>query len=162
MSSVNNNLGSKTTASARGRANRPTLMIIDDDDIDVRVIKRALVNQGIDSPVRVARDGIEALETLRRECSEKPPWPWVLLLDINMPRLNGHEFLEQLRKDPLLCDCVVFCLTTSSREQDIRQAYANKVAGYIVKSEAGIQLAHLGEMLRSYLGCVQFHQNETV
>ena len=135
---------------------QPGIMIVDDDDIDIRVIRRALKNQGIDNVSLIAHDGVEALEMLRANVGSNGVGPWILLVDINMPRLNGHEFLERLRADEALGDSIVFMLTTSDRDQDKQRAYAQHVAGYIVKSEAGSNFAGLADMLRGFLACVQF------
>lgn len=139
---------------------QPGIMIVDDDDIDIRVIRRALKKQGIDNVSLVANDGIEALEMLRANAGGNGVGPWILLVDINMPRLNGHEFLERLRADEELKDSIVFMLTTSDRDQDKQRAYAQNVAGYIVKSDAGSNFAGLADMLRGFLSCVQFRHRD--
>ena len=137
---------------------QPTIMIIDDDDIDVRVLRRALKKQGVTDNVKVAHDGLEALDLLREGTPRQSLWPWILLVDINMPRMNGHEFLDRMRAETGLRECIVYMLTTSDRQQDIELAYANHVAGYIVKSEAGINFENLVKLLRNYFNCVQFHR----
>ncbi len=110
-------------------------LIIDDDHVSVLAIKRALKKLKIINPVQVARDGREALEMLRGEFGDghRLP-PYLVTLDLNMPRMNGIEFLQEIRKDPELADTVVFILTTSDDERDKLSAYDNHVAGYIVKS----------------------------
>jgi CheY-like chemotaxis protein len=77
-----------------------------------------------------ARDGREALELLR---TGAVPAPYIILLDLNMPRMNGLEFLQTLRTDPLLTHAVVFVLTTSKSDEDLVAAYRNHVAGYVFK-----------------------------
>ena len=78
-----------------------------------------------------------------------------MLLDLNLPRLGGMDFLREVRADPLLNDTVVFVLTTSADERDCRRAYEEHVAGYMVKSEVGPQLTRMVEMLRPYLAVVR-------
>lgn len=112
-----------------------TFVVVEDDDVDVMVLKQSFKRLQIGNPVVVARDGVEALEVLRGTDDQDPlEKPYVVLLDLNMPRMNGIEFLTEIRKDPDLADTVVFILTTSDDERDKLSAYDNHVAGYIVKS----------------------------
>lgn len=139
---------------------QPGIMIVDDDDIDIRVIRRALKKRGIDKVPLIAHDGVEALEMLRANSGGDGAAPWILLVDINMPRLNGHEFIEELRTDDDLGDSIVFMLTTSDRDQDKQRAYAQNVAGYIVKSDAGPNFTDLTDKLRGFLSRGQFRQQD--
>lgn len=107
-----------------------TLLIVDDDDIDAIALERALRKLRLLNTVLRAHDGREALDLLR---SGAVPTPYIILLDINMPRMNGLEFLQVLRTDPLLTHAVVFVLTTSKSDEDLVAAYRNHVAGYVFK-----------------------------
>lgn len=107
-----------------------SLLIVDDDDIDTTALRRALHKLKLLNPLYRAKDGMEALEILR---NGQVPSPYVILLDINMPRMNGIEFLEILRADPQLTHAVVFVLTTSKSDEDILAAYREHVAGYLLK-----------------------------
>ena len=107
-----------------------TLLIVDDDDIDAIALERALRKLRLLNTVLRARDGREALELLR---TGDVPAPYIILLDLNMPRMNGLEFLQTLRTDPLLTHAVVFVLTTSKSDEDLVAAYRNHVAGYVLK-----------------------------
>ncbi|MFK7958122.1 MAG: response regulator [Lysobacterales bacterium] len=112
-------------------------LLVEDDDIDVRVMERGFRQQGVNHPIVRAKDGQEALDLLRGVDGKSPPdWPYIVLLDINMPRMNGLEFLEEIRSDPDLCRTIVFVLTTSDDDKDIVAAYSNFVAGYLVKTES--------------------------
>lgn len=114
-----------------------TFLLVEDDEVDVKVIERTLRALQICNPLLVARDGREALEHLRGENGrEKLASPFLILLDLNMPRMNGLEFLAELRSDPELNRSVVFVFTTSEDERDRLSAYEKHVAGYIVKSNA--------------------------
>src|SRR5262245_51307704 len=94
-------------------------LIVDDDQVDVQAIQRGLQKQRIANPVHVARDGVEALQMLRGEGGvANVPRPYLILLDLHMPRMDGLQFLRELRKDPELTDSVVFVLTTSATEED--------------------------------------------
>lgn len=107
------------------------ILLVEDDEVDVMTVKRAFKNNHIMNPLFVAGDGIEALEKLRS--SEVPKGRRLVLLDLNMPRMNGIEFLEELRKDPELAATPVVVLTTSNDDQDKVQAYNMNVAGYLLK-----------------------------
>ena len=111
------------------------LLHVEDNKLDAMALRRAFGKLGIGLPVSWARDGIEALEKLREGITQPiPACPQtVILLDINMPRMNGHEFLSELRGDPTLRQTPVFVLTTSDQPSDVRKAYDYNVAGYIVK-----------------------------
>lgn len=113
-----------------------SLLLIEDDEIDIAAVRRALAVLKIANPLHIARDGIEALEILRGENGkEKLPKPYIIVLDLNMPRMDGMEFLEEIRSDEELNDSIVFVMTTSRDEADRRATYSKHVAGYIVKED---------------------------
>ena len=95
-----------------------TLLLVEDDAIDAEAIQRAFRQHRIANPFVVVRDGVEALAALRGESEVEVPHPYVVLLDVNMPRMNGIEFLDAVRADPALSRTIVFVLTTSDREED--------------------------------------------
>lgn len=107
-----------------------SILLVEDDEIDVMNVKRAFKKTAINNPLFVASNGIEALNVLR---SGKINLPYVVLLDLNMPKMNGIEFLTELRKDEMLSNAMVFVMTTSNEESDKKHAYKLNVAGYIVK-----------------------------
>lgn len=133
-----------------------TFLLVEDDDVDVMYIQRTFRQLGIANQLVVANDGIEALEMLRGANGYDPILkPFIILLDLNMPRMNGIEFLTELRKDPEIKHSVVFVLTTSDDEQDKFDTYEHHVAGYIVKSEAGQSFQSALEMLDRYWRVVE-------
>jgi CheY-like chemotaxis protein len=107
------------------------ILLVEDDDVDVMNVRRAFRKNNVTNPLYVASDGIEALEKLRS--GEIPKERRLILLDLNMPRMNGIEFLRELRKDRDLCSTTVVVLTTSKDEHDVFNAYDLNVAGYLVK-----------------------------
>jgi CheY-like chemotaxis protein len=110
------------------------ILLVDDDDIDVMNVQRAFKKNNIMNPLFIARDGLEALQILRDEGPNGiPKERRLILLDLNMPRMNGMEFLRELRDDPTLHNSTVIVLTTSDDERDKVEAYNLNVAGYIVK-----------------------------
>ncbi|MBC7541582.1 MAG: response regulator [Candidatus Sericytochromatia bacterium] len=134
-----------------------TILLVDDNEIDREAVRRAFARQKIANPIIEAEDGIEALRILRGQAhSPRPPRPLLILLDINMPRMNGVEFLRELRGDDLLRDCIVFVLTTSNSEEDIMAAYDFNVAGYLVKNDVGNGFVKLIDLLDSFWRIVEF------
>jgi CheY-like chemotaxis protein len=127
-----------------------TVLLVEDDDVDAERVERAFRKMGIVHPIRRARDGIEALEILRGESGEPLSRPYIVLLDLKMPRMGGLQFLGCLREDPAIADTVVFVLTTSRNESDRCRAYLRNVAGYIVKSRTSGDFVDVASMLESY------------
>lgn len=126
------------------------ILLVEDDEVDARAVERAFRKQKIGNPITVACDGVEALEFLRGQNGKSLPRPYIILLDLNMPRMNGIEFLKELRDDENLRTSVVFVLTTSNDDRDKTAAYEQVVAGYIVKSEAGKDFLELVQMLERF------------
>jgi CheY-like chemotaxis protein len=107
------------------------ILLVEDDEVDVMNVKRAFAKNHISNPLFVAGNGVEALERLRD--GTVPRDRRIVLLDLNMPKMNGIEFLRELRKDPALRATPVIVLTTSSADKDKVDAYDLNVAGYLVK-----------------------------
>ena len=107
------------------------ILLVEDDEVDVMNVRRAFERNNVSNPLYVAGNGIEALEMLRdgRVPSERR----LILLDLNMPKMNGIEFLQSLRADPELSNAPVVVLTTSNDDQDKIDAYNLNVAGYLLK-----------------------------
>jgi CheY-like chemotaxis protein len=105
-------------------------LLIEDDSIDAMAIKRALVHTGEDVQLIHLDNGEEGLTYLRGEGNEMP---FMIMLDLNMPRMNGLEFLEEIKKDQTLCRIPVVVLTTSTESCDIDETFSHSVAGYMVK-----------------------------
>lgn len=112
------------------------VLLVEDDEVDVMNVQRAFRRNRIDNPLYVANDGLTALSMLRGNDYEPPLVPEyrrLVLLDINMPKMNGLEFLQALRQDESLKSTPVVVLTTSDADQDRLEAYRLNVAGYILK-----------------------------
>ena len=110
------------------------ILLVDDDAVDVMNVQRAFKRNNILNPLYVANDGLEALALLRGEGSVAiPSERRLILLDLNMPRMNGLEFLRDLREDPDLRALTVVVLTTSCDERDKSEAYNLNVACYILQ-----------------------------
>ena len=132
------------------------ILLVEDDEVDVMAIKRAFRELKIANPITEAKDGIEAFEILRGVNGYVPiPRPLIILLDLNMPRMGGMEFLDELRKDPDLHRCVVFVMTTSADERDRMRAYDKNVAGYVLKHDLGRSFLDAIAMLQHYWRVVE-------
>jgi CheY-like chemotaxis protein len=108
------------------------ILLVEDNPMDVDLTRRAFVRRKLVNPIQVARDGEEALDFLNRwEAGE--PLPVVVLLDINLPKVNGLEVLRQFKSAAVCQRVPVIVLTTSAEDRDIQRAYELGANSYIVK-----------------------------
>ena len=107
------------------------ILLVEDDAVDVMNVRRAFKESHIVNPLFVAGNGVDALEKLRS--GEVPRGRRLVLLDLNMPRMSGIEFLREVRNDPELHAIPVVVLTTSDNDRDKMDAYDLNVAGYLIK-----------------------------
>ena len=133
------------------------ILLVEDDSIDVKAFQRAMTKLKISNPVTVARDGVEGWEHLQ-ECVANGgvDTPSLVILDINMPRMNGLELLTKIRQDENLRHLIVFVLTTSNDEKDKFEAFNMNVAGYMLKSDMGNSFIRAVELIDSYWRVVEF------
>ena len=125
------------------------ILLVEDDEVDVMTVKRAFAKNNISNPLYVAHNGIEALEMLR-EADHIPAQRRLILLDVNMPKMNGIEFLRELRADPKLQTISVVVLTTSNEERDRIEAFKLNVAGYLLKPVTFGQFAEVMTTINKY------------
>ena len=128
-----------------------TILLVEDDEIDVRALRWAFEKLKIANPLVIARDGVEAWETLATL-----PRPNLVITDINMPRMNGIELLRKIRQSEDYRDSIVFVLTTSNDEQDKIDAYHLNVAGYMLKSDMGTSFTRAIGLIENYWKVVEF------
>jgi len=113
---------------------RLNILLVEDDELDVMNVQRAFRKNNVVNPLYVAGNGVEALQMLRGQKEPRVPRERrLILLDLNMPKMGGIEFLKELRADPELRATTVVVLTTSDEERDKVKAYDLNVAGYILK-----------------------------
>lgn len=126
------------------------ILLVEDNEIDIELVQRSFKKAGISNDLKVARDGVEAIEILKASYDSKLPvhQPHIILLDINMPRMDGFEFLKKIRSDDKMKRNIVFMMTTSSREQDVCTAYDFNVAGYILKENINSFFGTLDNYIR--------------
>lgn len=109
------------------------ILLVEDNELDVDLTRAAFEAACISNQMHVAQDGVEALEFLRAPAASGAFRPDVILLDINMPRMNGLEVLDEIKRDPDLMTIPVIMLTTSAAEEDILRSYQAHAASYVVK-----------------------------
>jgi CheY-like chemotaxis protein len=133
------------------------LLHVEDDDLCLMGLNRAFKVAKIANPICFAHDGIEALEMLRGTNGRtRLARPYLVLLDLNMPRMDGIEFLTELRKDDELKKSIVFVMTTSDADEDKVAAYNLGVAGYLLKSNPANAFLEATALLDTYWRVVEF------
>jgi CheY-like chemotaxis protein len=133
------------------------LLHVEDDDLCIMGLIRAFKKAKIANPISFAHDGIDALEMLRGTNGRgRLPRPYLILLDLNMPRMGGVEFLKELRKDEDLKKSIVFIMTTSGADEDKVKAYNLGVAGYILKTNPANAFLEATALLDTYWRVVEF------
>jgi CheY-like chemotaxis protein len=106
------------------------VLLIEDDNVDAMTVKRAMRDLHVEHPVKHSINGEEAMKYLVNPDSEKP---FVILLDLNMPKMNGIEFLKIIKANPELKTIPIIVLTTSKEKRDIQESFELGAAGYMVK-----------------------------
>ena len=131
---------------------RLNILLVEDDELDVMNVQRAFKKNNITNALYIAHDGLEALEILRGQhgSTRMPRERRLILLDLNMPRMGGIEFLHELRQDPDLASTTVIVLTTSDEERDKVEAYKLNVAGYILKPVTLLSFIEIMAALNKY------------
>ena len=127
------------------------ILLLEDEPADANLVRIALKENRICCRLHHVLDGVEGLEFLRRQgnCPDVPR-PDLILLDINMPRMNGHEFLGVIKADPQLKSIPVVVLTTSDVHRDVEASYELGAAGYITKPVDFVQFASAINQLGNY------------
>lgn len=129
------------------------ILLVEDDEVDVMNVKRAFKKYKITNPLYIAGNGLEALAMLKTQDEQSPEVPEnrrLILLDINMPKMNGLEFLHEIRQDENLKSTPVIVLTTSDEDKDRIEAYNLNVAGYILKPVTFAKFAEVMVALNKY------------
>ncbi|MGB0941496.1 MAG: response regulator [Marinomonas sp.] len=130
-----------------------TILLIEDDDVDAIGINRSFVKAGLKNEIVRAKNGKEALHLLKMGVVG---YPFIILLDLNMPMMDGLEFLTYLREYEKFKQSIVYVLTTSKSEQDIALSFDKNVAGYFIKNEVGTGYDSIVEFLGAYMKIAHF------
>lgn len=134
-----------------GMTTKPiTILMAEDDPDDRKMTKEAFAESHLNNDLRFVEDGVELLDYLCRRGKyvdpASSPYPGLLLLDLNMPRMDGREALREIKKDPRLKNLRVIILTTSKAEEDIHRSYDLSATSYISKP---VTLAALIEVVKT-------------
>jgi CheY-like chemotaxis protein len=127
--------------------NTKSILLIEDDIVDAMTVKRALSDIKVTNALFTVGNGEEALEYLKDSNNEQPG---IILLDLNMPRMNGIEFLKVMKNDNLLKRVPVIVLTTSQIEQDKIESFNLGVAGYMIKPVSYLQFVETMRTIDMY------------
>ncbi|NND90308.1 MAG: response regulator [Granulosicoccus sp.] len=130
------------------------LLLVEDNDLDVFMLQRLLRRMSLDLPIIRAANGEEALAILRPPGSEpalRPPF--IMILDINMPRMNGFELLDELGDDDILSQVPVYVVSTSTRPQDRERAMQYRIRDYVVKPITETVLREMLDLPGDDTGC---------
>jgi CheY-like chemotaxis protein len=130
------------------------VVLVEDDEVDVMNVKRAFKKNNITNPLFVASNGLEALALMREPST--PTKNRIVLLDLNMPKMNGIEFLRALRADAQLAGTPVVVLTTSNEDKDRVEAFQLNVAGYLLKPVTFTSFVEVMAALNKYWTLVEF------
>ncbi len=123
------------------------ILLVEDDEIDIMTVKRAVKTLKVTNPLHLAANGEEALEYLEENAHTLPG---IIILDINMPRMNGIEFLNIIKKDPRFLRIPVIVLTTSKEHQDRYETFNLNVAGYMVKPVIFEEFVKVIDLIHKY------------
>ena len=134
------------------------ILLVEDDEDDITITKKAFSKAKISNPLYVVRDGEEALEFLMRTGRytdpENAPKPGLILLDLNMPRLDGREVLDRIKKDPTLHRIPVVVITTSDEDADVLGCYDRGANTYITKPVDFNGFMHAVTTIGTYWLCI--------
>lgn len=133
------------------------LLLVEDDLIDVMTLRRAMVELGISNTLVHCRNGEEAMRYLSNESNAKP---CLIFLDLNMPKMNGIEFIEEIKSDGIYRQIPIVVLTTSDNLRDIAEAFEHSVAGYMLKPNGYTEFVKTVRIIRDYWGLSKLPNGE--
>lgn len=136
---------------AQGKGRRPVLLLVEDNPADIRLAQEVLRMAGFAHELLIARDGEQALRLLRRDTGyETAPRPALVLLDLNLPRLDGRAVLREMKRDPQLLRIPVIVLSTSKAESDVAACYDAHANCYLAKPVDVLEFSRLVELIRDF------------
>lgn len=131
--------------------NSVQILLVDDDEVDVEAIQRTFYQEDVDIPIITAMNGKQALEILQGEDrTASLSAPYLVLLDINMPVMNGLEFMREVRSDPVLSHTLIFVLSNCDNPDLVADAYEKHISGFIHKEKLRSQPRELANLLGQF------------
>ncbi len=124
-----------------------SVLVVEDDEVDFKLLMRSFSQRKISNSIVRAKDGLDAWEKIQTGEIQKP---FIVLLDLNMPRMNGQELLNEIRNDPEYKGTVVFLMTTSMDQKDINQVFSKQAAGYFLKDNVQGSIDKMVETIDGY------------
>lgn len=127
------------------------ILLVEDNEIDVMAFRRGIAKHKIKNPVTIAANGREGLDLLRGAGGKEAIGrPYVIFLDVNMPVMNGIEFLQEVAADPELSDSTIFVLTTPDFDEDLLDSHESHVTGFILKTDLTNACSMLFELPKDF------------
>ncbi len=126
------------------------ILFVEDNPGDVRLVREAFKQAEVDVEVRIATDGVDAIAELSHRRNQSESLPELVLLDLNIPRMDGLEFLDALRDDPALSHLPILVLTSSTDDEDVVRCYAKSANAYLTKPESPDELVSLADAVVSF------------
>jgi chemotaxis family two-component system response regulator Rcp1 len=127
------------------------VLLIEDNPGDVRLLEEAFRELNTDIHMKVARDGAEGLDMVLQTPQRKPSWyPDLILLDLNLPKVSGHDVLARIKNNPQTCRIPVIVLTSSRAESDVRRAYESHANAYLKKPSTLDGLISAAQQIKSF------------
>lgn len=143
------------------KADRLKILLVEDDDYDIELTQRALSKSEVESEIYIVHDGEEALHFLHREGEyDNSPHPDLILLDLKLPKKNGHQVLQNIKDDKELKRIPVIVLTVSEREEDMVKAYDSGASSYIHKPVNADEFAKVIQTVQQYWKTVDLPPTE--
>lgn len=139
------------------------IIVIDDDDVDAQSIERSLRSADVNNEIIRAYDGIDALDLLKgANGKEKLTKPYILLIDLMMPRMDGITFIKTLRFESDITPEMIFVLSGTDSDEQCTQAYDLNITGFIKKDRAGRDFLRLTKILEQYYEVIERDKNTLV
>ena len=137
-------------------ATEADILLVEDDEADILHFQRLCKKSGIKATISISTTGDEALERLRAKAKLEGRRQ-LIVTDLNMPGLSGHELIKEIRDDRQLASSVIFVVSSSDMQDDIEKAYDQHIAGYIIKDQSGERLEAGVAMLHNFIEAVTLH-----
>ena len=138
------------------RPQRPQILLVENSDIDIILFLKHAAEYKIDDIIEVTRSAEQALAYLKDQYTSRTSYPVIIVTDLYMHGMNGHQFIDSIRAHPSFSNFVIFVVSSSDEQRDIDEAYAKKIAGFIRKDKKGEMAQKCAKLLKAYCDAVSF------